>query len=192
MNIKILQKFIRFTFFISIVIVVVGLLLPQQYQVSKSVKINAKATEIAPYISDFGRWQIWSPWEKLDPSIKFYIAEPSSGVGAHQFWQSQWGAGEMTITSISESTIKFNILFNDEHIASGIISFFEQQTYTRVVCEITAEVTTSLVGGYLALLNQYILTNTVELGLNNLKTTMQLHIIDNESHDDSQSSSSKN
>ncbi|MFY8327661.1 SRPBCC family protein [Pseudoalteromonas sp. ZZD1] len=192
MNIKILQKFIRFTFFISIVIVVVGLLLPQQYQVNKSVKINAKATEIAPYVSDFAKWQVWSPWEKLDPSIEFHIAKPSSGVGAHQFWQSQWGAGEMTITSISESAIKFNILFNEEHIASGAIRFLEKKAYTQVTCEITAEVTTPLVGGYLAVLNQYFLTNTVELGLNNLKTTMQLHIINSESHDDSQSSSGKN
>ncbi|WP_348981655.1 SRPBCC family protein [Pseudoalteromonas arctica] len=159
---------------------------------SKSVKINAKTSEIAPYVSDFTKWQTWSPWEKLDPSIKFSVAKPSSGVGAHQFWQGRWGAGEITITSISESIINFNILFNDEHIASGIIRFSPQQTHTYVSCEIKGEITTPLTGGYLAILNQHILTNTVELGLNNLKTTVQLRVTDKGNKNDSQSSSGKN
>lgn len=192
MNIKILRKFLRFSFFISITIIVIGLLLPQQYQVSKSVKINAKKSEIAPYVSDFAKWQTWSPWEKLDPSIKFSVAKPSSGLGAHQFWQGRWGDGEMTITSISESEINFNILFNDEHIASGTIRFSPQQAHTDIFCEIKGEITTPLIGGYLAILNQYILTNTAELGLNNLRTTVQLRVTNKGSKNDSQSSSGKN
>ncbi len=192
MNIKILHKLIRFIFVIGLVIVVAGLLLPQQYQVSKSVKIHANRAEITPYVSDFAKWQLWSPWEKLDPSIKFDIAKPSSGVGAHQFWQGQWGSGEMTITNINKSAISFNILFNDEHIVSGIMHFSQQETQTLVSCELIGEITTPLVGGYLALLNQYILTNTVELGLNNLKTTVQLQREANESQYDSESSPGQN
>lgn len=172
--------------------VVIGLLLPQQYQVSKSVDIHANQVEITPYVSDFSKWQIWSPWEKLDPSIRFNIAKPSSGVGAHQFWQSQWGTGEMTITSISESAIKFNILFNDEHIVSGVMNFTQRASLTHVSCNLVGEVTTPLIGGYLAVFSQYILTNTVELGLNNLRTTLQLKKPNKESNNDHKSSSGKN
>ncbi|WP_235591209.1 SRPBCC family protein [Pseudoalteromonas sp. H105] len=133
-----------------------------------------------PYINNLSNWQVWSPWEKLDPSIEFTVAKPSAGVGAHLFWQSKWGMGEMTITSISRSSTKFNILFNNEHIVTGALTFTQEQNKTLVSCELNGEVTTPIIGGYLALFSQYILNNTVALGLNNLRTTLQLHIKNSE------------
>ena len=158
-----------------------GLLLPQQFKVAQKVDIKETKELIMPYITDLSNWHIWSPWEKLDPSIEFIIAEPSAGVGAHLFWQSKWGTGEMTITSISRSSTKFNILINNEHIVSGALTFTQEQNHTFISCELTGEVTTPIIGGYLALFSPYILNNTVALGLNNLRTTVQLHIKDSES-----------
>ena len=169
--------------------------MPQQYQVQKSVTIHAPQTDIAPLISDFTKWPNWSPWQKVDPSIVFTLGQPSSGVGAHQFWQSNWGFGEMTITHISGSKINFNILFNEEHIVAGEVSFSPQANGNLVTCTLFGEVTTPIIGGYLALFSQYILKNTLRLGLNNLKTTAQLQIIpqtQSEKVDDDSNSPSKN
>ena len=145
---------------------------------NQELDIRANKELIMPYITDLSNWQTWSPWEKLDPSIQFELAKPSSGVGAHQFWQSKWGTGEMTITSITGSSINFNILFNNEHIVSGAFTFTQEQAHTIVSCKLIGEITTPIVGGYLALFSQYILNNTVALGLNNLSTTVQLQIKD--------------
>ena len=168
-------------------------MLPQQYQVNKNIVIQAEQAIIEPYINDFSKWQQWSPWEAVDPSIIFNISKPSAGVGAHQFWRSNWGFGEMTITSITPSTVHLNILFNEEHIATGIIDFTRKDNGNLISCTLLGEVTTPILGGYLALISQYILTNTVELGLNNLKTVVQLHTIQNtEVNNDNTSSTSEN
>ncbi|KPH96532.1 hypothetical protein AMS58_00235 [Pseudoalteromonas porphyrae] len=174
-------------------LLVLGLVLPQQYQVNKSIIIQAEQVIIEPYINDFSKWQLWSPWEAVDPSIIFDVSNPSSGVGAHQFWQSNWGFGEMTITNITPSTIHLNILFNEEHIATGTINFTRKANGNLISCTLLGEVTTPILGGYLALISQYILTNTVELGLNNLKTVVQLQTIqDIEVKNDNTSSTGEN
>lgn len=175
------------------ILLVIGLLLPQQYQIQKSITIHAPQSNITPLLSDFTKWPSWSPWQKVDPSIVFTLGEPSAGVGAHQFWQSSWGFGEMTITNISGAKINFNILFNEEHIVTGEVSFSPQASGSLVTCTLFGEVTTPILGGYLALFSQYILQNTLTLGLNNLKTAAQLQTIpQSEKVDDDSNSPSKN
>ena len=99
----------------------------------------------------------------------------------------------MTITNISSTKINFNILFNEEHIVTGVVSFSPLANGNQVTCSLDGEVTTSILGGYLALFSQYILANTVKLGLNNLKTTAQLQIAPHsEKIDDDSNSPSKN
>lgn len=175
------------------ILLVIGLLLPQQYQIQKSITIHAPQSNITPLLSDFTKWPSWSPWQKVDPSIVFTLGEPSAGVGAHQFWQSSWGFGEMTITNISGAKINFNILFNEEHIVTGDVSFSSLASGNLVTCTLSGEVTTPILGGYLALFSQYILQNTLTLGLNNLKTAAQLQTIpQSEKVDDDSNSPSKN
>ena len=183
----------KFIFLITLILLVIGLLLPQQYQVQKSITIHAPQSHITPLISDFTKWPSWSPWQKVDPSIVFTLGEPSAGVGAHQFWQSSWGFGEMTITNISGAKINFNILFNEEHIVTGDVSFSSLASGNLVTCTLSGEVTTPILGGYLALFSQYVLQNTLRLGLNNLKTAAQLQTIpQSEKVDDDSNSPSKN
>lgn len=178
---------------IAIVILVVGLLLPQQYKIDKSIVIDAPPSQLQSLISDFKQWPKWAPWQKVAPDIKFSLGNPSTGVGAHQFWQSRWGSGEMTITDITPFAIDINVLFNQEHIVDGRINFVKEQNTTILSCRLIGEVNTPIVGGYLALLNKYILTNSVKIGLNNLKTTTQINPIElDEKTDEYKSSTSKN
>lgn len=190
--IKLIYAFIKSIILISIVTLVVGLLLPQQYKIDKTIVIEAPPSQLQALISDFKQWPKWSPWQKVAPDIKFSLGNPNAGVGAHQFWQNRWGSGEMTITDITPSKIGINILFNQEHIADGNISFIKEKNTTILSCQLIGEVNTPIVGGYLALLNKYILTNSVKMGLNNLKTTTQINPIElDEKTDEYKSSASK-
>ncbi|KKL68942.1 hypothetical protein LCGC14_2119970, partial [marine sediment metagenome] len=63
------------------------------------------------------------------------------------------------------------------HIVAGEVVFSPQASDNLVTCTLYGEVTTPILGGYLALFSQYILQNTLRLGLNNLKTTAQLQTI---------------
>jgi len=154
--------------------IVIGLLLPQSYNVTKSININANTHIVKPLITDFSQWHKWSPWKKLDPSVELSLGEPSTGVGAHQSWQSKWGAGEMTTTALSANKMVLNILFAQEHIIAAKVIFTQNAKTVTVTFQITGQATLPLVSGYVAVLSEHILSNAVSLGLNNLKTVAQL------------------
>ncbi|KAA1150410.1 MULTISPECIES: SRPBCC family protein [Pseudoalteromonas] len=175
-------------------IIIIGLMLPQNYSVNKTIEVNASIRTIKSLTTDFDEWHKWSPWQQVDPSIKFAVSEPSAGIGAHQSWISKWGHGEMTITALNDRKMVFNTLLNNEHIVQGTLTFTTNSNNSvNVECHIEGQATTILVSGYMAIFSEYVLNNTIALGLNNLKTVAQLSDIQNvmESHD-SQNSTSKN
>ena len=191
MVIKLLKTLFKYVLVLLLIIVVVGLLLPQDYRVSKHVEINANTSTIKTLVADFNQWHTWSPWQQVDPTIEFIVNEPGAGVGAHQSWIGKWGYGEMTITSLSDDEMSFNILLNNEHIIEGTLTFSPQANANIVTCYIEGQSTTLLISGYMALVYEYILNNTLELGLNNLKTVAQLSDIQSvaNSHDSKNSTS---
>lgn len=193
MLIKLLKILIKGVLLLLLVLVLIGLILPQSYNVNKTIEINANIDVVKPLVTDFSQWKKWSPWEKVDSSIRFTLGEPSSGLGAHQSWKSKWGYGEMIITSVSQNKVSFNILLNAEHIIRGTFRFSEQNGIVTLICNIKGQTTAPLISGYTAILSEYVLRNTVSLGLNNLQTVAQLsdpqRVI--QSHD-SQNSTSEN
>jgi uncharacterized protein YndB with AHSA1/START domain len=72
---------------------------PDAFRVERAVTIKAPPAKIYPYLDDFNRWAVWSPWEKLDPSMKRTFSGAPSGKGAAYAWEgnSKVGAGRMEI-----------------------------------------------------------------------------------------------
>ncbi|MEB3286639.1 MAG: SRPBCC family protein [Vampirovibrionales bacterium] len=65
---------------------------PDTFRVERSIIINAPSEKIYPLISNFHQWQIWSPYEKMDPNMKRAFEGPESGKGAVYSWN---GAGKV-------------------------------------------------------------------------------------------------
>jgi uncharacterized protein YndB with AHSA1/START domain len=55
---------------------------PDTFLISRSVSINAGPEKIYPYMSDFQKGDLWSPYEKKDPAMKRTFSGPESGKGA--------------------------------------------------------------------------------------------------------------
>lgn len=88
--------------------------LPNDFRYERSIVIKASAEKIFPHINDFKAWVTWSPWEKMDDSMKKEYSEPSHGVGATYRWSGNGkvGEGKMTITSSdTPSEIKIDLQF---------------------------------------------------------------------------------
>src|SRR5882672_5635587 len=91
------------------VLVLIGALLafaatrPGSMHVERSARIKAPAESIFPLISDFHRWEAWSPYEKLDPAMKKTFSGAASGTGAVYEWQgnNKAGQGRMEMTAVS-------------------------------------------------------------------------------------------
>ena len=87
-----------------VVIAVVGVLAlaatkPNTYHVTRNATIAASPAAVFAQVNDFRRWETWSPWEKLDPTMKRTFSGPETGKDAGYAWlgNDKVGEGRMTI-----------------------------------------------------------------------------------------------
>lgn len=78
---------------------------PADFKVTRSKTIAAPPEAVYAHISDFHRWQQWSPWEHLDPAMKREFSGAPAGKGAVYSWagNKEVGEGRMTITDARPS-----------------------------------------------------------------------------------------
>jgi hypothetical protein len=82
-----------------IIILALALGQPDDFRVERQIAIAAPATAIYANLDDFHRWAAWSPWEKIEPSMKKTYSGPASGTGSKYAWEGkQVGMGNMTVT----------------------------------------------------------------------------------------------
>jgi uncharacterized protein YndB with AHSA1/START domain len=108
------------TILIIVLIVVVALLAfvatrPDSFRIERGATINAPPDKIFGLLSDFHRWEVWSPWEKLDPDLKRSHSGTAAGRGAVYAWEGnkKVGSGRMEITDAtppSRLVIKLDFL----------------------------------------------------------------------------------
>lgn len=70
-------------------VVILGISLPSDVTINRSVTINAPASDVFVYVNNLQAWATWSPWAEMDPGI--YRPENftgSSGVGQRYCWNS--------------------------------------------------------------------------------------------------------
>src|SRR5262245_32101117 len=67
---------------------------PGTFLVKRSTSIKAPPEKIFPLLKDFHRWAEWSPYEKLDPTMKRSLSGPANGKGAVYEWDGNGKAGK--------------------------------------------------------------------------------------------------
>lgn len=72
---------------------------PDTFRVQRTKRINSPPDKIYPFISDFKSWAAWSPWEKMDPSMKKTHSGALQGKGAVLEWDGtkDVGTGRMEV-----------------------------------------------------------------------------------------------
>ena len=103
--------------FVVLVAAILGFAMtkPNTFSVQRTMNIKAPPDKIFPLIDDFHSWGAWSPWEKVDPTMKRTHSGAADGKGAVYEWDgnSKVGTGRMEITAVSppsKVTIKLDFL----------------------------------------------------------------------------------
>jgi carbon monoxide dehydrogenase subunit G len=93
----------------ALIVVVAAILImaaarPDTFRVERSIRVSAPPEKIFHYVNDFHQWGVWSPYEKLDPSMKRTYGGAAAGKGAVYEWDgnSKAGQGRMQIIDSSE------------------------------------------------------------------------------------------
>ena len=87
---------------------------PDTFRIERTATIKAPPEKLFTIINDLHNWDAWSPYEKLDPSMKKTLSGAASGKGAVYEWDgsSKVGAGRMEIVESSPpSQVKMKLDF---------------------------------------------------------------------------------
>jgi hypothetical protein len=73
---------------------------PDEWSIQRQQVIPGPPAKVFPHIDDLHKFMEWSPWAKLDPTMKLTYGGPASGTGANFSWEGNGkaGIGKMTIT----------------------------------------------------------------------------------------------
>src|SRR5215510_5643473 len=82
-----------------IAFMVIVALQPKTFRVQRSATISAPPPAVFSQVNDLHNWETWSPWAKLDPTMKTTYEGSASGKGAISSWSGtkKVGEGRMTI-----------------------------------------------------------------------------------------------
>jgi len=72
---------------------------PAEFHIERSITVAAPREAAFAEVDDFHAWSAWSPWEKLDPTMKRTFEGAPAGRGAGYAWtgNDKVGEGRMTI-----------------------------------------------------------------------------------------------
>ena len=100
---------------IVLIIIILALIAPKSYDVSRSMKINRTANDIFEYLRFFNNHDHWSPWFERDPNMKKTLTGTDGEIGFISAWESdhkQVGSGEQEIKSfVTDKVINSEIRF---------------------------------------------------------------------------------
>jgi len=97
---------------------------PDTFRVERSTTIQAPPEAIAAHITDFHRWEAWSPYEKLDPAMKKSYSGAEQGPGAIYAWEgSKAGTGRMEIRDASSGLVRIQLDFSKPFEAHNTAEF---------------------------------------------------------------------
>jgi effector-binding domain-containing protein/uncharacterized protein YndB with AHSA1/START domain len=152
----------------------VGLMLPDQAKVERSVVIDASPATVYTVLNGFRQFNRWSPWADLDPQTIYTYDGPPLGVGARSAWSSQdpnVGAGDQEILEATPyTTIKVRLRFDGMDMDNLLTyTLTAEGAGTRLNWSYLSDFNGNLLNRYFGLLLDRMIGPDFEKGLGKLK-----------------------
>src|ERR1700675_2487209 len=120
---------------VLIVLAIIGLLLPRNIHVERSVNIERPASLIYATVNSFQLFPQWSPWQELDPHMHQTTEGARDGVGAKLVWSGndKVGSGSDLITaSTPNQSVATDVDFGKMGVAKSTILLVPHGSAPRV------------------------------------------------------------
>lgn len=171
-----LKKIVVALVAILIVLAVVGMLLPRNIRVERSVSIARPASLIYAVVDSFQLFPQWSPWQYLDPNMQQTTEGARDGVGARLTWRGndKVGSGTQVITAcIPNQSVTSDLDFGKMGMAKSSMLLAPDGASTRVTWTVDLDMGASPIGHYFGLMMDRMIGKDYETGLNKLKVLME-------------------
>ncbi len=162
------------TFFL--IMLVMGLILPNEYEIKRSVLINAKPEAIHNFVEDLDQWPQWTPWNAENSKIKITPGAIHKGTGASQRWEGKSGVGELKITrSAPDYGIDYVLDMNADSLNTrGSITYQPEGDQTKVTWTTEGQFTLPVIGPYIAMAMDGTAGPMFETSLSKLKKLVEV------------------
>lgn len=116
---------------------IISFLLPDFWQVRRSIVIEARAGTIFPFLNDPRKWREWMLVYQQQAPHPIEYSGPASGIGATSRWNDEYGANVMKIMETEKNySINYQILFQAGMARTeGRFLLLPADAATRVVWE---------------------------------------------------------
>jgi len=86
-------------------VLLLGLIAPKNFDLERSVVIEAPPEQVFPHIRYFAKQDAWYPWKKYDPNMVTTVEGTDGEIGAVYTWSGNEdvGKGQQTITALEEN-----------------------------------------------------------------------------------------
>ncbi|MDA0836297.1 MAG: SRPBCC family protein [Planctomycetota bacterium] len=164
-------------FVLFLLFVIIGLFLPGESRVFRTIVIKAEPTRVMPHITSFKNWLAWMPWnEEMDPTIEVKREGPESGVGAIHTWTSKKsGNGKLKIVAVEGNTsMGYHCWFDGSATPSlGSFDLEANEEGTKVAWSFTVPWGHNPFMRYIGLLMSGMLEKDFDRGLAKLKQVVE-------------------
>ncbi|MCO1335055.1 SRPBCC family protein [Microbulbifer sp. OS29] len=111
------MRWIIYILIVLALLLLAGYLFPREVTVYRSIFIDKPPHTVFPYLNNFHKFNEWSPWRNIDPSVLYEYSGPQEGIGAKMTWRgenSEAGSGSQTIfASKKDSVVATKLEFGD-------------------------------------------------------------------------------
>lgn len=112
---KVLKTFVIVIILIIGLFFIIPLFLDTEYNLKRTILVNAEKEKVKNYMGNFDNFQEWSPWAEMDDDMEVEISGKPGTVGSKYEWEGNEDVGEgvMTITDVSNDTVKIQLVFEE-------------------------------------------------------------------------------
>ncbi|MEP6787817.1 MAG: SRPBCC family protein [Acidobacteriota bacterium] len=151
---------------------------PEDFKITRSATMNASPDKVFEQVNDFHKWDAWSPWARLDPTMKTTYSGPVSGTGSSYSWvgNNEVGEGKMAITASHPSEhVAIDLEFIKPFAAKNVTEFmFKPDGDKTTVTWTMAGKNNFVAKGFNMVMNMdKIVGSDFEKGLAQLKTVVE-------------------
>tara|TARA_R110001583_G_scaffold114876_3_gene265379 strand:+ start:46945 stop:47445 length:501 start_codon:yes stop_codon:yes gene_type:complete len=92
---------------ILFIVIILALIAPKEYNVSRSVIVNKALPEVFTYLKSLKNQDNWSPWGEKDPNMEKFFSGVDGEIGFISAWKGnkEVGEGEQEIINVLENQL---------------------------------------------------------------------------------------
>ncbi|MCZ2723047.1 hypothetical protein O1D97_15840 [Marinomonas sp. 15G1-11] len=158
---------------VILALVAIGMLLPSQYYIERSIFINTSPSRMSLYLNDLS---VWSRWMHL-PNEGVFVTEPAFLLDEKQSLRIKnldAEDGRLDVLSFGDEEIIFSVIPKKGILpVTNRLGWYREGQGVRVVWSVNGELSAGLIGPYIALFANDIAGSNLEASLDTLKEALQ-------------------